>query len=167
MALTLTDVRGMGNTLKQNNYDLVIPNPPAGGDGDILRLAVASSAIPGFSSEIVERAHHGHVIKEAGRGMFPRTLPAEFFETSELTALTLLKAWHTLQWNNETGEQSDTNAYKTDGYIILLDAARKESKKVRFKGLFIEDVADSPLDGASSEIVRVSVTFSYDDWDFE
>lgn len=167
MAATLDDVRNLGDSLRQFNFELVIPNIPGGGDGDILRLRIVTSAIPGLSSEMIERAQHGFTIKEAGRGNTPRALPCEFFESSDLVVYRMLKDWHGLQWNPRTGAQAATSVYKTKGYIKVLGNDRKERVSLVLEGVCIEDIPDSALSGESSEQVRLAPTFSYDFWDFE
>lgn len=167
MPATLNEARNLGDSLRQYNFELVIPNVPGGGDGDILRLRVISTSLPGLSSEMVERAQHGFTIKEAGRGNTPRSLPCEFFESSDLTVYKMLKAWHTLQWNPQTGAQATASVYKTKGYIKVLGNDRAEKVSIVLNGLCIEDVPDSALSGESSEQVRIAPTFSYDDWDFD
>lgn len=166
MALQFEDVRKYANSLKQYNYELLIPNVPGGGDTEIIRVAIVTTSIPGFGSEMVQRTHHGFVIKEAGRVDLPRQLPFECYETAQGDILQTFKNWHFLQWNPATGEQESAEVYKTDGYLILLNNKREESKRLWLKGVCIENVADTPLDGGSSEIVRVSGMLSYDDWDF-
>ncbi len=167
MALTLEDVRGLSDSLKNFNFDLVIPNVPGGGDGEAFRLHVVTAAIPGLSSEIIERAHHGFTVKEAGRGQFPRVFPCEFYESSDLKIFKALKAWHDLQWDKNTGAQAARTVYTTSIYLKTLGNDRNESASIKMNSCFIEDIADSPVSGDNSETVRVSVTFSYDDWDFD
>lgn len=167
MAASLDDVRNLGDSLRQYNFELVIPNVPAGGDGDILRLRVISASIPGLSSEMVERAQHGFTIKEAGRGNTPRSLPCEFFESSDLVVYKMLKNWHGLQWNPQTGAQAQASVYKTKGYVKVLGNDRNEKVSIVLTGLCIEDIPDAALSGESSEQVRIAPTFSYDSWDFE
>lgn len=164
MSLTLKDVRGFGNPLRAYNFDLIIPVLPGGAAGEALRLHIVSTNIPGFSSEPMERAHHGVVIKHAGRGMYPRSWTNEFFESADLKVYNALLRWHGLQWDRETGAQADDNAYKTEGYLHLLGNDRKPTKKFVLEGLWIEDIPDVLMDSGTSEVVRVPVTWSYDRW---
>ncbi len=164
---SLQDIKNLSDSLRQQNFELVIPNIPNGGDSDILRLRCANSSLPGFSSEMTERALHGHVVKEAGRGVFPRTIAAEFVEGAEMPILTMMKDWHRLQWDPATGVQAPSAIYKVTGYLDVYNAAKEKVKRLVLSGLCIEDVADTAMSGEGSEAVRVSVTFSYDDWDFQ
>lgn len=164
MALTVNDVRGLGNPLRTYNFELLLPSLPGGGSSDILRLHIVTTVMPGFGSESAERAHHGHVIKHAGRATFPRTFSAEYFESADLKVHSILRKWHAYQWEPETGRQRDEDEYKTTGFLQLLGNDRKMTKQFEIRGMYIEDVADVNLDGSSSEIVRIPVTFSYDDW---
>lgn len=167
MAATLNDVRNLGDSLRQYNFELVIPNVPGGGDGDILRLHVISTTIPGLSSEMIERSQHGFTIKEAGRGNTPRSLACEFFENSDLVIFRMLQAWHKLQWDPQTGAQAQSSVYKTKAYLKVLGNDRSEKASILLEGLCIEDIPDIAMSGESSEQARVAPTFSYDNWDFD
>ena len=167
MALNLDDVRGLADSLKNYNFDLVIPNVPGGGDGEALRLHVVTTSIPGLSSEMIERAMHGFIIKEAGRGRFPGVLPTEYVESSELVIFKAMKAWHDLQWDKKTGAQATATIYKTNAFLHILGNDRSVKATIKLSGVCIEEISDTPMSGESSELVRASVTFSYDYWDFD
>lgn len=162
MSITLNDVRSIGNPLRQYDFDFVIPSMPGGGDGNVIRIHITNTNIPGFSVESFESNHHGHTIKHAGRGIHARTYTVEYEETSDLRIYNAFRAWRDLQWDPETGEQAEPEEYKTVGQLQLLNGAKEITKKIDLIGLYVEDVADVPLDGAVSDSVKISVTFSYD-----
>ena len=164
MAVTLSEIRRVP-PLRSYNFEFVIPSWPGGGNGDLLRIPVLTASLPGFSSEPIETMIAGFTEKFAGRGMFPRTLAVEYRETRNLDVWTALFDWNQAMFNSATGVQlSDTISvgYKTTGYLRLFDENKNLVRSVGFEGLWPEDVGDSPLDGSSSDVVRVSASFSYD-----
>ena len=164
MAITLQDVRGLAEPLRQYNYEFVVPDVPGAGDGGVLRIAVVTASIPGMQSEPFELSHGGFVTKHAGRGMYPRSLAIEYREGADLNVYNSLLAWHGLQWNRETGVQADESMYKTNALFRILDHSKAVAGTFNLEGVFIEDVGDVSMDYASSAEVRVPVTFSYDLW---
>lgn len=167
MAIELANVRASGEPLRQYNHDLVIPNVPNGGDGEAFRLRLLNTVLPGFQSEVFESNHFGFVTKHAGRGLFPRVLTAEYEESADMIVYRTLSAWYQLQWDINTGVQVSSDLYKTDGFLQVLDGEKNVVGTVNLFNMFIEDVADAPLDGAVSEGVRVPVSFSYDEIEYE
>ena len=161
--VTLNDVRGIGDPLRIYNYDLVITEPPgATANGQVLRISNTNTSIPGVGVESFESNHHGHTLKHPGRGIHPRTLTAEYEERSNGIVLTTLRAWRELAWNTETGAQAVSADLKVDGFLELYDTEENLIKTIRIRGMYVEDIADTPLDGATSDSVKVTVTFSYD-----
>lgn len=167
MAVTLQEVKNLSDGLRQHNFMLVIPNVPGGDDGDILRLRAVTTSFPGFGSLPIERKMHGFTVKEAGEKSYPRALPCEFIEGSEAPILNLLRRWHRLQWENITGAQAPSSVYKTKAILQLMNNAKQVTHSIQLNGIYIEDVTDTPLTGETNDQVRISVTFSYDDWDAE
>ena len=163
MAVTLDDVRGSSNPLISYNYDLVIPTVPGGGNGDVLRLHLLNTNIPGFGVEVFESNHHGFVIKHPGKKSYPRVLTAEYEESNDLTVLNAIRGWHDLMVDPDTGIQAPAALYKVDMFLELLSNDKAIAGTVRLRGCFPEEVPDTPLDGATSDAVRISVNFSYDD----
>jgi len=162
MPVTLEDVRRIGDPLRSYNFDLLITSMPGNGDGNLIRLSVTTASIPGFAVESFESNHHGHTIKHAGRGIHTRTLTIEYEESSDLRIYNAFRSWRDLQWHPVTGVQAEPAEYKTDGFLELYDAGKNQTKRIKMIGMYVEDVADSILDGAASDSVKVSVTFSYD-----
>lgn len=163
MAVQLSDVRQYGDPLRSYNFDLVIPSMPGFGNGLFLRIGVTTTSIPGAGSNTFESNHHGHTLKHAGRGTHPRTLVAEYEETGNLDVINAFRSWRNLQWDPETGVQAPPDVYKTDGFLQLFNSSKELIKNMRIRGLFVEEIADAPLDGGADDSVKVSITFSYDD----
>lgn len=166
MAITLADIRGSGTPHINYNYDLVFPTIPGGGNGDVLRLHVLSTSIPGFSTETFETNHHGFLIKHAGKKEYPRTLSATFEEKDDMTILTDIRNWHDLMIEPETGVQVSADIYKVDGFLQLLNAQKAIVKEIRMRGMFPETISDITLDGGTTGATEITVDFSYDDWIF-
>jgi len=165
MAITLQEVKNLSDGLRQHNFMFVVPNVPGGDDGDILRLRVVGTSYPGFGSTMIERKMHGFTVKEAGEKTYPRTVQCEFIEGSGAPVLNLLRRWHRLQWDNVTGATAPSIVYKTKAILQIMDNQKKVTDEIIFNGVYIEDVPDVPLTADAQDQVKVSVTFSYDDWD--
>ena len=167
MAVTLSEIRRVP-PLRSYNFEFVIPSWPGGGNGDLLRIPVLTTSLPGFSSEPVETMIAGFTEKFAGRGMFPRTLAVEYRETNNLDVWTALYNWNQTTFNSISGFQGTDEIggglinYKTTGFLRLFAENKNLVRSIGFEGIWPEDVGDSPLDGSSSDVVRVSVSFSYD-----
>ena len=166
MPLSLAEVRS-AEPLRQYNYELIIPNVPNGGGGESLRIQNMNTSIPGFSHEEFESNRGGHVVKHAGRVTFPRALSATYEETEDMTITKILKAWHNLILNSETGVGSPASTYKTQALLRIFKSDGSLSTTFKFTGFWCQDVADGSLDGGSGEKVEVGVTFSYDEFTIE
>lgn len=168
MAITLNDVRSIGDPLRQYNATLTITSIPGGvGNGEAIAIAVTTHNIPGSGVTSFESTHHGHVIKHAGRGIHPRILTVEYEERSDLSILKSFVAWKELQWNTDTGEQADSSAYKTEGILDLFSHDGSIVGHIKLRGMYIEEISDVPLDGAADDSVKISINFSYDNWVLE
>lgn len=159
---TLNDMYGFADPVLSFDFDLIVANPPGGGSGKALTVKCKTSAIPGQSFEPVEVAAHGYVLKYAGRPMFPRTLPFSLYETTDMSSRDVVIRWMRATRNYRTGVGGTSASYKTTGEIHLYNSAGTVIRIVKCFGMWVEDLSDSNLDGATSDAVSLDGSLSYD-----
>jgi hypothetical protein len=79
----------------------------------------------------------------------------------------LLQNWRNVIHNPETGFRGSPTTYKTDAYLQLLKTDNTVLKTAKILGIWPETVDDATLDKATSDMLRIPITFSYDDIVYE
>jgi hypothetical protein len=167
MALEISNVSGLGSVVKSYLFEILLTDPP-GGDGSDFALKVNSTVLPsGITYEPIEIPEGGTVLKEAGRAIPPRTWTVECREFEDAGVLDLLQAWRNVIYNPETGLRGSPSDYKTDAYLKLKKSDGTTYKTAKIFGIWPETVDDATLDKATSDMLRIPVTFSYDDVVYE
>lgn len=169
MSISVSQIRSLGEPIKQYNYDLVIPNIPGSNivNGNILRIKTNNcTGIPGFGTDVQESTQYGFTEFYAGRGNPPGPYQITYEETLDARITKTLRNWYDLMWDVDTGIQMPSQVYKTEAVLRILNVTRVPVATIKFRGFFLESVDDSGLDGSSSGPVTVSATFRYSDWKF-
>lgn len=148
-------------------WEMMIPNVPGGGDVDAVRLRCVSSAIPNVASEEIVVDWRAMRFRIAGKLNYSHTITMTFLESADRKILDAFYNWRKLVTNPETGAGVAPSEYKTDIYISLLNTKGEEVVKIKLMGCYPQEMGEIALDMATNEIIRPTVTFSYDRWVFE
>lgn len=165
MRINLDRLNALPDFLTGEAFELLLGNLPSAGDSTNLTLKVLNTNIPGFSNEPVEANVAGFVKKQRGRKMYPRTLQVTYLEDVQFDTLNKLRAWHEFI----VGSQSGTSAAYKQGYtinsdLVVYDTVGRESNRVTFWKMFLQEVGDVQVSGENSSLLQVTATFSYDEW---
>lgn len=160
--VTIDDIYAFPDPVIGFNFNLIVENPPGGGNSKALNVKCKSTALPGSSIEPVEIALKGHVIKRAGRRMFPRTLPFVLVETTDFSSRQTIRRWMnaTRRAKDQAGQGS--NVYAVDATIEVLNDAGEVLYPVVLRKAWVEDLGDADLSGEGSNPLDFSGQLSYD-----
>ena len=157
-----TDVRSLPDPLLSYNFDLIIPNIPGGGDTKRLTIKCQSSSIPGTSVEDVTVSLHGVDLKFAGRQMWSHTLTTTYVETRDMSTRFAIKRWIEFCRNTRLNSGNYKANYATLADLVLYDDVGNVIRTTRMEGFFPQTMDDAAVDGTSSTVVTIGVTFAYD-----
>jgi len=118
--------------------------------------------VPVGSQDIWIRGHH---IKQPGIYDSSHVITLVFLETVDSKVATMMKAWRDSCWNSQTGTQLEKIAVEATLRLTRLNRFDEEIWEYVLHGCFYEDgdpTGGTPLDGSTSDIIRPSMTLSYD-----
>lgn len=156
------DVMSLPDAAQTWNFDLFIPNIPGGISGRDLTIKCKSSAIPGSSIEPIPIELHGVKKQEGGRATYQHTFTAMFLETVDYKTMSDFRRWRDLirSWKRNKGALS--SEYKVNLEIDLYDNAGNITNTQMIVGAWPQDIQEVQLNGAESQAVEISITFSFD-----
>lgn len=164
---TLTQTRGgLQDPATLDIWDFVIPGVPsaASTDGRDMAVLCQNCEYPGRGNEIVNVPLHGTEFNFRGRATMPRTLSITYAERYDLLITHTMMNWFEFQAGSESGlSQGYKAVYAVDGAILVkYDTVGVPRSVVTFYGLQPEDMPNASLDGASSSLWTVNMSFRYD-----
>jgi hypothetical protein len=160
--VTVEDVYSFPDPVIGFDFNLIIPNPPGGGNGRALNVKCKTTSLPGTSIEPVEVALHGHKRKVPGARTFPRTLPFTLLETTDFSSRDTLIRWMDKCRSAKTQAGSPTRECTTTATVEVLNAAGDVIRQVELYYAWVEELSDTDLSGDSSNAMEVSGNLSYD-----
>lgn len=166
MAVTVEEVNNIGNYANPRKTDYFITLPSgveAPADERVLVIQLVSATLSGFGVSPVEVMPAGYKRKLAGGHAWPGSLSVSYLENSDLRIYRTFKSWYDIQFNDLTGASANEADYKVESVLKFYDNDNETvTAEARYRGTFVESVADVSLDKSSDERVRVEVTLSYD-----
>ena len=169
-AIDFETVDAMDDPLTTYDFELFIPNiPGSNADVDLFRTKVLVTALPGSDVEPIEVAFHGMVRKYAGKRVYAGEISITLLELRDVSTRKVLLTWMNKMRNKSSvgTELALAKQYKTIVELALFDAAEDQVLKCIMKGAFIQSVAETGLDGSTSDVMRVDAIISYDHFDDE
>jgi len=157
-----SNVLALPDAALQFQFDLFFPTIPGGGNAQNLTYKVKGTSIPTSKIEPVVIELHGGKKQEAGRAQYDHTFTCTFMETVDYSTLLAFRAWRNYMrsWKNNTG--ANAAAYKVNLELDVYDNAGNIMQTLIMAGAWVQDIAEVTLNGASSEAVEISITFSFD-----
>lgn len=166
MPVQLTDVTNLSDVLLQNNYELLFPNPPGGGDGRALLIQNASVQMPGRGNHEVSYTLHRHTAKMAGSRDYTNQFTASFLETGSRRVMSALQSWQEIITDKDTGCPSLKSDYATSCTITLLGANCNVVETRRFHNVWLLKFDQTELNGGQDQVITYTAEFRFDWWDF-
>ena len=143
------------------NFDLFLPTIPGGGSATNLTYRCKSTTLPSSTIEPVKIELHGVAKQEAGRAQYSHTFQATFIETVDYTTYLAFRKWrdYMRSWKNNTG--SNSQAYAVQAELDVYDNAGNVINTMILAGVWPTEVGDVAFDGAASNAIEMTITFSF------
>ena len=155
-------------TMYQWNFRL--SDPPKGvqnSDVDELNKRCLSSEIPKKTGQSIDIQVRGHHTKQPGIYDSTHTITVTFVETIDNYVANFLRSWRELCWEKKTGVQQ--SRADCTGTVVLEQLNRQDTGIWTYTlyGCWLEDYdpTGGTWDGTASEVLRPSLTLSYDWFD--
>lgn len=166
MELSINDLAQITDYARNYLWSVIIPSVPGGGaDPKTLQLLAETASVPGVSSTPIELFYMGMKKKIAGRLEYDGTMDITFKETVGFDVTRAVRQWRALVIDNIKGSGAAPGDYKTPIVYTLLDVGGAALTTFKINGCYPEVVPPIELDYNSSEIIKRSITFAYDNWD--
>ena len=104
----------------------------------------------------------GHKTMHPGIIDYGNTFKISFTETVDSAIYTMIKAWRELMWASRTGQGNKKSDLEGVVMIELLDNNDAVRARTTYYGVMYQDSDMGTLDGATSDALKPSITFSFD-----
>lgn len=163
--ITLDQIRNVGDfaTVYQwNLYFAQFPNIGSYPSSGELNLRCLTSELPQSTNQKIPIGIRGHKVFQPGIREYTGTLTLTFAETIDNTIAEFLREWEEACTESNTGRHNIKQDVEAVIIIERLDREDNPIYRYTLVGCFIETFEEGQLDGESSEIMRPSITISYD-----
>jgi hypothetical protein len=159
---SLYDISAVADPAQSWNFDLFLPTIPGSSDTRALTWKCMTTALPGFNLDRVVAPLHGMELVYAGRKTFSHSFTSTFMEAADWSTRSQFYAWSELtrSWINNSG--SFASAYKVNGDLVVYNDLPQVARTIRCVGMWPAEVSDVELDGSASNLVTLSITWSFD-----
>lgn len=158
----LEQVLSLPDPLLSYNFDLVIANVPGGGNSRSLAIKCMTTSIPGVQIEPSLVQLHGAEAQFAGRIMYTKNLPFTYLEDRLIDSRTSLLNWFYFARDIRNNSGAFKSEYATIGDMKLYNDKGEIARTIRLYNMFPLTLEDAGMDGASSNPVQITGSFSYD-----
>ena len=127
-----------------------------------LNLRCESTTIPSVSNQKIEVYQRGHKVFVPGINEYNGTIELVFTETVDNYIHLFLLAWREMIWATRSGQSFDKSDIEAVLQITRLNPKDEPIWEYSLKGVFLEAYDLGTLEAATSDIMRPSVTLSFD-----
>ncbi len=167
---SLDEIRGVTDFATMYRWNLHFLKLPTVGFAGIvasnaLNIRCESVELPRQTGQKITVNIRGHQVHQPGIYNYSGTLTVTFVETVDNTIQHLIKGWQEACWEPKTGTQKPKK--ETEGILLmeLLNSDDTPRWGYKIEGVFLDDFdLGGTLDGASSDVIRPSLTFSFDSY---
>lgn len=160
--VTLTEVLGINDPMLNDNFELVFPNIPGGGDGRQLRLQCRSGVKPGMSIQEVEVELFGHKVKHAARKTFSGNMSVGFVESYEGRIVDSLENWAETIRGTDTQSGTFKSQYAVTATLVIFDQTGAPALTYEIYNVWPTEVPEYSFDGSGGSVIQADATFAYD-----
>lgn len=129
-----------------------------------LNLRCETTEQPKMTGEKITMAIRGQKIFVPGIYNYSGTLTVTFIETINNKIANVIRKWNEVCWSFNEGKAENVNDVKAIIQLVRLDHNDNDIYKFDIFGVFLDDFDDGALDGATSDVRKPSLTFSYDNY---
>lgn len=163
----IDNVRSLPDFQAVYKWDLQFLQLPAVGPfgfplAEGLNLRCESSSLPSTSNQKIEIYQKGHKVFQPGINEYNGTIELTFTETVDNYISKFILAWREMIWATRSGSSFDKNDVEAVVQIVRLNQQDEAIWQYNLKGVFLEAYELGTLESATSDIMRPSVTLSFD-----
>lgn len=160
---TLNEVLKIADPMLSDNFELLIPSVPGGGDARALRIQCKTAVKPGATINEVLVELFGHATNHAGAHTYSHDFQVTYIETAKGTISKALEAWAKKVRDTDTQTGSFKDEYATDAEFIIYDQKGKKVMTYEIINVWPKQIPDMNFDGSQgTALVELSVSFSFD-----
>jgi hypothetical protein len=164
---SIDQLRALPDYQKVTKWDMRFLSLPLAGvlaipAADSLNLRCETIEIPQKTNEKVEVQIRGHKTYHAGITSYNGTINVTFTETVDNTIKLFFKAWSELVYGTRSGTAFEKKDYEGTLQITMLNSKDRPVYSYILYGVWPEAGDFGSLEGASAEVQKPSITFSYD-----
>jgi len=153
------------NGQRTYNWDVYIPNPLGEGDPEAFTLRCQSASRPGRSFTPIHIDYkQGPGFNVPGKNRYDQSWTVTVLEGEDAAMHKFFYSW---QQNivNDKSELGFGDAFvKRDIYFSLHSTKGNETLKLKLIGAWPASVPETPVSMGGEELVRYTITFSFDKW---
>lgn len=153
------------NGQRTYNWEVIIPNPLGGGDSEAFMLRCQSASKPGrMFTPIHIDYKQGPGFNIPGKNRYEQTWTVTVLEGEDAAMHDFLYGWQQNIVNDETEVGFGDAFVKRDIYFRTHSTAGEETLKIKLIGAWPSNVPSTPFGMVGEDVVKYSVTFSFDKW---
>lgn len=164
MAVELAQVTSITDFIQTDHFSLELPALPGGGDREAFIIRNLSAVLPGMGNQVVQGEVHRFKINRAGKPIWPQTFQAAYMDTADKKILDGIFGWMALNSDPETGLPMSAASYLTSGIVVVYGMNNEVLERRTFHNLWLSNLADLALNGATPGMANFNLTFTYDYW---
>ena len=166
MAVLHEKVRGLPDFATLVKWDVSFSRTPGGlAVPNNFNFQCLSTDIPKTDAgQTVDVWIRGNRVRQPGIYKSTDTIEMAFAETVDNAISELIRSWRELCWETNTNVQGNRSDVEADILLTRLNRQNEEIWSYKLIGCFLEDYdpAGGQLDGENTEILRPTLTVSYD-----
>lgn len=161
--VTLDEFLSTGDPLLDDNFELLISNPPVGGTNFArsLRIMCKTGVKPGTTINEVLKEAFGYQARYAGNKIWSGSLQTEFNENSEMAIYKPIEEWHEKIRATKTGLGVFKKEYAVKAKMRIFKQDGSVALECDIFGLWPKQVPDLQFSGGA-QAVPVQVDWSFD-----
>jgi hypothetical protein len=167
VGISQDELRSLGDYATLWRWNLIFASLPAVGIPGVaasqpINLRCESVELPKKTNQKIEVPIRGHKIFQPGISDYSGAITVTLTETEDNLVSNLIQGWHQLVFATRSGESFSKADVEATILIQRLNAQNEAIYQYSVRGAWLEDYDLGTLDGNSSDIMRPSMTLSYD-----
>jgi hypothetical protein len=156
----------LSNPARDYLFDVIIPNPIGGGDAETLLLRAQSASLPGRGVGVIKVPYKQSAgINFHGKLTYGQAWQVTFVEGEDGRVFDILHAWNQNIIHDVANVGIGDVFIQQDIIFNCLTTRGETWRQIVLKNAFPSNVSDVPMGYDNQQVVRYSVTWTYDSWE--
>jgi hypothetical protein len=169
---TLNQVRSLPDYAELSRWNLIFATIPSAASGDFpvsddINIRCESASVPKVTNEKIEIRHRGHRIFQNGISLPEGQITLTFTETIDASIRRMIKAWKEAVYDIKSGKGNLKADVECTIILEMLDKQDSAVYRYTLYGCFLEDHDLGELNAEGGDVIKPSLTISYDYFDEE